>query len=190
MGGFPWPFSKSLVRNVLVEYAVLVSQLLVEDSPLQLRGWSTKNIETRSLSGILWSCIVGRQIVPTGHILLVIGLGALTIPKALNMSSSHAINSLKHHYLDFPANRPDMSDPVRAWKPSIAEVRLCPNLLYTGWTGVFLFKLPFPVRKLMLQGRLGYISPYSSAMLPSWCRKTCAKSLHVLILSVLGIASH
>ena len=31
--GFPQPFSKSLLRNVLVEYAVLVSQLLVEDSP-------------------------------------------------------------------------------------------------------------------------------------------------------------
>ena len=77
--------------------------------------------------------------------------------KALSMSSSHAINTLKHHSLDLPANRPDMSDPVRAWKPSIAEARLCPNLLYTGWTGMFLFKLPFPVRKLMLQGRLGYI---------------------------------
>ena len=32
--GFPRPFSKSLLRNVLFEYAVLVSQLLVEDSPL------------------------------------------------------------------------------------------------------------------------------------------------------------
>ena len=73
------------------------------------------------------------------------------------MSSSHAINTLKHHSLDLPATRPDMSDPVRAWKPSIAEARLCPNLLYTGWTGMVLFKLPFPVRKLMLQGRLGYI---------------------------------
>ena len=51
------------------------------------------------------------------------------------MSSSHAINTLKHHSLDITANRPDMSDPVRAWKPSIAEARLCPNLLYTGWTG-------------------------------------------------------
>ena len=34
VNGFPRPFSKSLLRNVLVEYAVLVSQLLVEDSPL------------------------------------------------------------------------------------------------------------------------------------------------------------
>ena len=50
-----------------------------------------------------------------------------------------------------------MSDPVRAWKPSIAEALLCPNLLYTGWTGVFLFKFPFPVRKLMSLGRIGYI---------------------------------
>ena len=73
------------------------------------------------------------------------------------MSSSHAINTLKHHSLDLPANRPDMSDPVRALKPIIAEARLCPNLLYTGWTVMFLFKLHFPVRKLMLQGRLGYI---------------------------------
>ena len=31
-------------------------------------------------------------------------------------------------------------------------------------------------------------SSYSSAMLLSWSRKACAKSLHVLILSVLGIA--
>ena len=33
--GFPRRFSKSLLRNVLVEYAVLVSQLLLEDSPLR-----------------------------------------------------------------------------------------------------------------------------------------------------------
>ena len=33
--GFPQPFSKSLLRNVLVQYAVLVSQSLVEDSPLR-----------------------------------------------------------------------------------------------------------------------------------------------------------
>ena len=75
------PFSKSLLRNVLVEYAVLVSQLLVDNSPPQLRGWSTRITETRSLWCILWTCIVGRRIVPTGHILLVIGPGALTIPK-------------------------------------------------------------------------------------------------------------
>ena len=31
-------------------------------------------------------------------------------------------------------------------------------------------------------------SSESPAMLLSWSRKTCAKSLHVLILSVLGIA--
>ena len=77
--------------------------------------------------------------------------------KALSMSLSQAINTLKHHYLVRPANRPDMSDPVRAWKPSIAEARLCPNLLYTDWTGMILFKFPLPVRKLMSQGRLGYI---------------------------------
>ena len=59
------------------------------------------------------------------------------------MSSPQAINTLKHHSLVLPANRPDMSDPIRAWKP---------NLLYTGWTGMFLFKFPFPVRKLMSQG--------------------------------------
>ena len=73
------------------------------------------------------------------------------------MSLSQAIDTLKHHSLVRPANRPDMSDPVRAWKPSIAEARLCHNLLYTGWTGMFLFKFPLHVRKLMSQGRLGYI---------------------------------
>ena len=81
MDGFPRPFSKSLLRNVLVEYAVLVSQLLVEDSPPPLRDWSIRITDTRSLLCILWTCIVGRRIVPTGHILLVIGPGALTIPK-------------------------------------------------------------------------------------------------------------
>ena len=79
--GFPRPFSKSLLYNVLVEYAVLVSQLLVTDSPPQLRGWSTRTTETRSLWCILRTCIVGRRIVPTGRILLLIGLVALTIPK-------------------------------------------------------------------------------------------------------------
>ena len=148
--GFPRPFSKSLLRNVLVEYAVLVSQLLVENSPPQLRGWSTRTTESRSLWRILWTCIVGRRIVLTGHILLVIyRYRCPNDSKALSRSSSHAINTLKHHYLNIPANRPDMSDPVRALQPSIAEARLCPNLLYTGWTGVFLFKLPFPVRKLI-----------------------------------------
>ena len=79
--GFPRPFSKSLLHNVLVEYAVLVSQLLVKDSPPQLRGWSTRTTETRSLWCILRTCIVGRRIVPTGRILLLIRLVALTIPK-------------------------------------------------------------------------------------------------------------
>ena len=79
--GFPRPFSKSLLRNVPVEYAVLVSQLLMEDSPPQLRGWSTRTTETRSLWCILWTSIVDRRIVPSGHILLVIGIGTLTIPK-------------------------------------------------------------------------------------------------------------
>ena len=65
--------------------------------------------------------------------------------------------SPKHHYLDLPANRPDMSDPVWAWKPSITEARMCPNLLYNGCTGMFLLKLLFPVRKIMSQGRLWYI---------------------------------
>ena len=75
--GFPRPFSKSLLRNVLVEYAVLVSQLLVKDSPPQLHGWSTRTTETRSLWCILWTCKVGRRIVPTGRTLLLIDLGAL-----------------------------------------------------------------------------------------------------------------
>ena len=82
MDGFPRPFSKSLLRNVLVEYAVLVSQLLVEDSPPQLRGWSTITTESFTFVYTLdLSCIIGRRSVPTGHILLVIGIGALTIPK-------------------------------------------------------------------------------------------------------------
>ena len=46
-----------------------------------MRGWSTRTTETRSLWCILWTCIVGRRIVPTGRILLLIGLCALTIPK-------------------------------------------------------------------------------------------------------------
>ena len=69
------------------------------------------------------------------------------------MPSSQAINNLKHHSLVLLANRPDMSDHVRAWKPSIAEARLCTNVLYTGW----LFKFPFPEKKLTSLGRLGYI---------------------------------
>ena len=116
--GFPRPFSKSLLHNVLVEYAVLVSQLLVEDSPPQLRGWSTRTTETRSLWCILWYSwqtnrsnwsysSSDRSRCPNDS-------------KALSMSLSQAINTLKHHYLVRPANRPDMSDPVRAWKPSIA----------------------------------------------------------------------
>ena len=68
------------LRNVLVEYAVLVNHLLVEDSAPQLLGWSTNTTETRSLWCILWTCIGGRRIVPTGPIRFVIGLGALTIP--------------------------------------------------------------------------------------------------------------
>ena len=46
-----------------------------------MRGWSTRTTETRSLWCILWTCIVSRRIVPTGRILLLIGICALTIPK-------------------------------------------------------------------------------------------------------------
>ena len=60
VGGFPRPFSKSLLRNVLVEYAVLVSQLLVEYSPPQLLGWSTNTTETRSLWCILYNTNFSR----------------------------------------------------------------------------------------------------------------------------------
>ena len=52
---FPQPFSKSLLRNVLGEYAVLVSQSLGEDYPHQLRGLSTRTTETRSLWCLLWT---------------------------------------------------------------------------------------------------------------------------------------
>ena len=55
---------------------------------------------------------------------------------------SLAINTLNHHSFVLLVNRPDMSDLVRAWKPSIAEARMCPSLLYTGWKGVFLVSLP------------------------------------------------
>ena len=73
------------------------------------------------------------------------------------MSSSRVINTLKNHSLVFPANRPDMSHHVRACKLSIAEARLCPNLLYTGWTGMFLFKFLFPVWKHRgLYNRVGF----------------------------------
>ena len=76
-----------------------------------MRGWSTRTTETRSLWCILWTCIVGRRIVPTGRIILLIGLCALWFQsiKALRMSSSQAINNLKHHYLVLPANRPERS---------------------------------------------------------------------------------
>ena len=92
-------------------YAVLVSQLLVEASPPQLRGWSTRTTESFTFVYTLdlyswqtnrsnWSySSCDRSRCPNDS-------------KALSMSSSHAINTLKHHSLDLPANRPDMSDPV------------------------------------------------------------------------------
>ncbi len=81
--GFLHPFSKSLQRNVLVEYALLVSQSLGETSsdPLQLRGWSTRTTISHSRWCIFWTCIVGRRIGQTGRFLLAIGIGALKIPK-------------------------------------------------------------------------------------------------------------
>ena len=140
MDGFPRPFSKSLLRNVLVEYAVLVRQLLVENSPPPLRDWSTRTTDTRSLLCILWTYKYSWQTNRSNWSYSSCDRSRCpNDSKALSMSSSHAINTLKHHSLDLPANRPDMSDPVRAWKTSIAEARLCPNLLYTGWTGMFLF---------------------------------------------------
>ena len=81
--GFPQPFSKSLLHNVLVECALLVSQSLGGDSPLQLCVWSTITTESCSLSCILRACIVGRRIGQTGQFLLAIGLGALNIRKHL-----------------------------------------------------------------------------------------------------------
>ena len=81
--GFPQPFSKSLLHNVLVECALLVSQSLGEDSLLQLCGWSTITTESRSLWCILWTCIVDRRIGQTGRFLIAIGLGAIKTPKHL-----------------------------------------------------------------------------------------------------------
>ena len=44
--GFPQPFSESLLRNVLVEYAVLVSQLLVKVNA----EWTFKMLSESSVS--------------------------------------------------------------------------------------------------------------------------------------------
>ena len=76
---FPQHFSKSLLRNniMLVEYALLMIQSLGEDSPLQLRCWSTRTNESLSLWCILWTCVFGRRIVQTGRILLAIGLDGI-----------------------------------------------------------------------------------------------------------------
>ena len=107
--GFHQPFSKSLARNVLVEYAVLVSQLLVEVSPpldarlqyknhrnsftwvytLDLYSWRTNRSN--------WSYSSSdRSLCPNDS-------------KALCMSSSQAIHNLKHQSLVLPANRPERS---------------------------------------------------------------------------------
>ena len=62
-------------------YALLVTQSLWEDSPRQLRGWSTRTTESRSLWCIVWTCIVGRPIVQTVRFLLAIGQYGLKITK-------------------------------------------------------------------------------------------------------------
>ena len=82
---FPTLSPNSVLRNVLVEYAMLVSQSSGEGSSPQLHGWSTRTTESHSFWCILWTCIVGRRIVQTCRILLAtIGLravGGLKIPK-------------------------------------------------------------------------------------------------------------
>ena len=61
-GGRGWlsPAILQIIANVLVEYAVLVNHLLVEDSPPQLLGWSTNTTETRSLWCILYNTNFSR----------------------------------------------------------------------------------------------------------------------------------
>ena len=116
MGGFPRAFSKSLLRNVLVEYAVFNSEPVVGGRlflsaarleykhhrnsftsvhTLDLYGWQTNRSNWSNSS-------CDRSRGPNDS-------------KALSMSSSQAINTLKRHFLVVPANRPDMPDPVRAW---------------------------------------------------------------------------
>ena len=108
MDGFPQPFSKSLLRNVLVEYAVLVSQLLVEDSPPQIRVWSTRTTETRSLWCILWTCIVCRRIVRTGRILLLICLCTITF-QSIKYVIITGHKQFEAPFFGYPANRPERS---------------------------------------------------------------------------------
>ena len=81
---FPNLSPNSVLRNVLVEHAMLVTQSSGEDSCPQLYGGSTRTNESHLFWCILWTCIVGRRIVQTGRILLAIGLravGGVNIPK-------------------------------------------------------------------------------------------------------------
>ena len=76
---------------------------------------------------------------------------------AFRISSSQDMNTLKHHSLVLPVNLPHMSDPITARKPNIADARFGPSMSEIVCTAIFLFSLPFPVRKLVAPGRLGYI---------------------------------
>ena len=67
------------------------------------------------------------------------------------------MNALKHESLVLPENLPDISEPVSAWNPSSAEARLDPKLLYKPYTDMFLFVGPFPVKKVVDIGKLGYM---------------------------------
>ena len=76
---------------------------------------------------------------------------------AFRISSSQDTNTLNYHYLVLPANLPHVSDPVKAWKPNIANARFGPSMSYIGCTTIFFFSLSFLVRELVATGNLGYI---------------------------------
>ena len=74
--GSPQPFSKSLLRNVLVEYALLVSQSLGEDFPSAALLEYKNHRKAFTLDVYRWQTNRSNWLYPPG-----IYLGGLKIPK-------------------------------------------------------------------------------------------------------------
>jgi len=95
------------------EYAISVNQKLVEGFLLRLHGLTRGTSEAH-----LFLCAF---LIGTAHRESVPAVSLHKWAKLSKISSSQDMNALKHQSLVLPANVPDMSEPVGAWKPNSAE---------------------------------------------------------------------
>ena len=101
--GFPQPFSKSLLRNVLIEYALLLGKTLPSVALVEYKNHRKSFTLVYTLDVYIWQMNRSNWLYPSCD-----GSRWSKDSKALSMSSSEAINTS----LALPANRPDMSNPV------------------------------------------------------------------------------